>query len=263
MNAMNLAEICTQVQQIAKENGSFLREENRKFDRSKVEEKSAHNYVSYVDKESERRIVEQLSALLPGSGFIAEEGTGELSSEKYYWVIDPLDGTTNYIHNLAPYCVSIALRTKEEILLGVVYEVCRNECFYAWKGSKAYLDGHVIQVSSVNSLDKALILLGLPYNDDGYKPMALKLVDACYGNVGGSRLMGAAAAELCYIACGRAEVRIEAFLGPWDVAAGGFILQQAGGKLTDFRGEDNWWSGDQVLASNGLMHAAMLSITRE
>jgi len=262
MNAMNLEQICTKVCQIAKESGSFLREENKKFDRSKVEEKSAHNYVSYVDKESERRIVEQLSALLPDSGFIAEEGTGELSSEKYYWVIDPLDGTTNYIHNLAPYCVSIALRTKDEILLGVVYEVCRNECFYAWKGSKAYLDGNEIQVSTVCSLDKALILLGLPYNDNGYKPMALKLVNACYGNVGGTRLMGAAATELCYIACGRAEVRIEAFLGPWDVAAGGFILQQAGGKLTDFQGDDNWWSGDQVLASNGYMHAAIVSLTK-
>lgn len=262
MNRMNLEQICTQVRQIAKESGSFLREENKKFDRSKVEEKSAHNYVSYVDKESERQIVEQLSGLLPDSGFIAEEGTGELSSEKYYWVIDPLDGTTNYIHNLAPYCVSIALRTKDEILLGVVYEVCRNECFYAWKGSKAYLDGNEIQVSTVCSLDKALILMGLPYNDNGYKPMALKLVNACYGNVGGTRLMGAAAAELCYIACGRAEVRIEAFLGPWDVAAGGFILQQAGGKLTDFQGDDNWWSGDQVLASNGYMHAAMVALTK-
>jgi len=262
MNRMNLEQICTQVRQIAKESGSFLREENKKFDRSKVEEKSAHNYVSYVDKESERQIVEQLTALLPGSGFIAEEGTGELSSEKYYWVIDPLDGTTNYIHNLAPYCVSIALRTKDEILLGVVYEVCRNECFYAWKGSKAYLDGNEIQVSTVCSLDKALILMGLPYNDNGYKPMALKLVNACYGNVGGTRLMGAAAAELCYIACGRAEVRIEAFLGSWDVAAGGFILQQAGGKLTDFQGDDNWWSGDQLLASNGYMQAAMVAMTK-
>ena len=141
----DLEYLCTEVRQIARKAGAFLRDERQKFDRERVEEKSAHNYVSYVDKESERRLVEQLSALLPGAGFIAEEGSGSLTDEDYCWVIDPLDGTSNYIHDMAPYSVSIALRNKEELLLGVVYEVCRNECFYAWKGSKAYLDGKEIK----------------------------------------------------------------------------------------------------------------------
>ena len=256
-------ELCTQVQQIAREAGTFLKEERRKFDRTRVEEKSAHNYVSYVDKESEKWLIAQLSALLPEAGFIAEEGSGSLTDENYCWLVDPLDGTSNYIHDVAPYCVSIALRNKKELLIGVVYEVCRDECFYAWKGSKAYLDGREIHVSDVSDLDKAFIDLGFPYNSDAYRPVALRLVDRLYGFAGGTRLMGAAAAEVCYIAAGRFEARIEAWIGPWDIAAGALILMQAGGKVTDFSGGDNWQSGDEVLATNGAMHETLMQLVRE
>ena len=133
---LDLAYLCKEVREIARASATFLKEERRKFDRNLVEEKSAHNYVSYVDKESERQIIEALSTLLPEAGFIAEEGSGSLTDEEYCWVIDPLDGTSNYIHDIAPYCVSIALRNRKELLLGVVYEVCRDECFYAVKGGK-------------------------------------------------------------------------------------------------------------------------------
>ena len=162
-----------------------------------------------------------------------------------------------------PYCVSIALRNKEELLIGVVYEVCRDECFYALKGSKAYLDGREIHVSDVSDLDKAFIDLGFPYNSDAYRPVALRLVDRLYGFAGGTRLMGAAAAEVCYIAAGRFEARIEAWIGPWDIAAGALILMQAGGKVTDFSGGDNWQSGDEVLATNGAMHETLMRLVRE
>lgn len=257
---LDLENICIEVQQIARSAGSFLRDERRKFNRERVEEKSAHNYVSYVDKESERRLVEQLSALLPEAGFIAEEGSGSLTDENYCWMIDPLDGTSNYIHDIAPYCVSIALRNKEELLLGVVYEVCRDECFYAWKDSKAWMNGQEIHVTDIAILDKAFIALGFPYDSDRYRPVARKLVDRLYGFAGGTRLMGSAAAELCYVACGRFEARVEAYLGPWDVAAGGLILMQAGGKLTDFEGGDSWPSAEQVVASNGAIHDTILRL---
>lgn len=256
----NLEYLCAEVRQIARNAGAFLRDERQKFDREKVEEKSAHNYVSYVDKESERRLVEQLSALLPDAGFIAEEGSGSLTDEDYCWVIDPLDGTSNYIHDMAPYSVSIALRNKEELLLGVVYEVCRDECFYAWKGSKAYLDGKEIRVTDVAVLDKAFVALGFPYDADRYRPVAQKLVDRLYGYAGGTRLLGSAAAELCYVACGRFDARIEGYLGPWDVAAGGLILMQAGGRLTDFAGGGTWPSAEQVVASNGVIHDTILRL---
>lgn len=257
---LDLESLCAKVREIALEAGAFLREQREKFDGSRVEEKSAHNYVSYVDKESERRLVEQLSALLPEAGFIAEEGTGSLDGQEYCWVIDPLDGTSNYIHDMAPYAVSIALRTRGEIILGVVYEVCRDECFYAWKGSKAYLNGKEIHVSGIREFDKAFIAIGFPYDSDHYRPTALHLVDKLYGFAGGTRLLGSAASEICYVAAGRFEARIEGFLGPWDVAAAGIILMQAGGILTDFDGKDTWSSGKQVVASNGALHGTILSL---
>lgn len=255
----DLDSLCVEVRQIACDAGAFLRDERRRFDRSRVEEKSAHNYVSYVDKESERQIIDRLAALLPEAGVIAEEGSGAQTDERYCWVIDPLDGTTNYIHDLAPYCVSIALRDREEVVLGVVYEVCRNECFYAVQGGAAYRDGEEIRVSDVSELSQACIALGFPYNSDAYRPIASGLVDRLYGFAGGTRLMGSAAAELCYVAAGRFDARIEAYLGPWDVAAGAFILQQAGGKVTDFRGGNDWKSGREVAATNGRLHAFVLN----
>lgn len=257
---LNLEEITNKVKEIAVETGLFLQEERKNFNRDSVKEKDPHNYVTYVDKEAERRIVEQLSALLPQAGFIAEEGTGNLTKETYCWVVDPLDGTTNFIHDNAPYCVSIALRNQEELLVGVVYEVCRKECFWAWKGSAAYMNGKEIHVSEVADLNEAFLALGLPYAVDQYKPTALRLIDKLYGNVSSLRLQGASAAEICYVAAGRFEGRVEAFLGPWDVAAGGLILQQAGGKITDFEGKDTWMSGRQVVATNGKVHEALLKI---
>lgn len=199
MCELDLTVLCGDVQQIAREAGAYLKREREKFDLSQVVEKSAHNYVSYVDKESERWIVSRLAALLPAAGFITEEGSGRHAGEAYYWVVDPLDGTSNYIHDLAPYCVSIALCGPCGTLLGVVYEVCRDECFYAVSGGGAYVDGHAIRVSEIQAVDQAFIGIGFPYNADAYRPMALRLVDRMYGHVGGIRLMGAAAAELCYV----------------------------------------------------------------
>ena len=221
---LDLEQITAEVRQLAIETGAFLREERINFHRERVLEKNSHDYVSYVDKESERRIVKRLKELLPAAGFIAEEGSGSLTDEEYCWLVDPLDGTTNYIHNNAPYCVSIALRNKEELLVGVVYEVCRNECFWAWKGSKAYLNGTEIHVSAVDSLNESFIELGFPYDADSYREFVTGLIKQLYGNVCGLRLQGSAAAELCYIAAGRFEARLEGLLGPWDIAAGALIL---------------------------------------
>lgn len=266
----SLEELTSSVCRIAVEAGSFLREERKTFTPDKVEEKGTHDYVSYVDKESERRIVEQVSHLLPEAGFIAEEGHGSHSSESYCWLIDPLDGTTNFIHDSAPYCVSIALCDQEEMLLGVVYEVCRNELFFAWKGGKAYLStaqeraigwnfgslppAHPVHVSGVTSFENAFIGLGFPYDWESYKSTAHHLIENLYGRVGGLRLLGACAAELCYIAAGRFDGRIESSLGAWDIAAGSLILRCAGGQITDYRNNDIFYEGKEVVASNGKIH---------
>ena len=257
---MDLKQLTEEVKALALEAGAFLSHERKSFQIDKVEKKAAHDYVSYVDKESEKLIVKRLKELLPQAGFITEEGTGIQRGEELCWVVDPLDGTTNFIHNNAPYCVSIALRNTQEMLLGVVYECCRNEMFWAYKGSKAYLNDTEIHVSSVNELDDSFIELGFPYNAEKFRPFVLSLIEQLYGHVAGLRLMGSAASELCYIAAGRFEARVEGLLGPWDIAAGALILQQAGGKITDFTGGENYFSGKQVLATNGKIHKEMLKM---
>lgn len=257
---LDLENITIKVREIALQAGAFLRNERSSFDRNKVEKKNAHDYVSYVDKESERRIVAQLRALLPQAGFIAEEGSGSLTDEEYCWLVDPLDGTTNFIHNNAPYCVSIALRNQKELLIGVVYEVCRDELYWTYKGSPSYLNGKEIHVSTVSDIDEAFVALGFPYDFNAYKPLAEHIIRELYGNVGGLRLQGAAAAELCYVAAGRFEARIEGLLGPWDIAAGSIILMNAGGKVTDYKGGNDFYSGREVLATNGKLHNEFLKV---
>lgn len=260
---LNLEEITREVRALAVETGAFLREECRNFRRERVEKKGAHDYVSYVDKESERRIIARLHEILPEAGFIAEEGSAGLTTEDYCWVVDPLDGTTNFIHGNAPFCVSIALRNKEELLVGVVYEVCRDECFWAWKGSPAYMNGKEIHVSSIEMLDDAFIQLGFPYQAERSREFMVQLVSRLYGQVGGLRVQGSAAAELCYVAMGRFEARLELFLGPWDIAAGALILKQAGGQITTFSGCDDFYSGREVLATNGKIHKDLLQIVQK
>lgn len=259
---VDLSLLVSQVCDVAMGVGAFLREQRAAFDRSAVQEKGPHDYVSYVDKASEERLVQELSALLPEAGFVTEEKTtGQYAGEEEYcWVIDPLDGTTNFIHDMAPYCVSIALRSQTELLLGVVYEVCRNECYWAYKGGGAYLNGRPIHVTDIASMDQAQILLGFPYDSEHFRPVVLSLIGQMYGTVGAERLLGSAAVELCYVAAGRAEARIEGFLGPWDVAAGCLILSEAGGRVTDFSGGDTHLSGREVLASNGHIHAQLLQV---
>ena len=249
-----LNELTVEVCDIACRCGAFLREERKSFRRDRVELKQAHDYVSYVDKESEKRLVKELSALLPEAGFITEEGTAEYHDEAYCWVIDPLDGTTNYIHDMAPYCVSIALRRGKELLIGVVYEVCRDECYYGWKGGGAWLNGVQIHVSDVKDVENAFIVCELPYNSDAYKPAALHLIDSLYGKVGGIRMNGSAAAAICYVAAGRFDAWGEAFLGRWDFAAAALLVLEAGGKATDFYNDPDFVDGHHIIVSNGHLH---------
>ncbi len=259
---MDLDFLTEEVKKLARQTGEFLKKERLVFDSDRVEQKAAHDYVSYVDKESEKRIVERLHGLLPESGFIAEEGTGSPEGQEYCWVVDPLDGTNNYIHDSAPYCVSIALRNRKEILLGVVYECCREELFWANKESKAFLNGKEIHVSDRDVLDQSFIFPELPYEAERYGTFIFPLLHDLYGRVSGIRMLGSAAAEICYVAAGRFEAFIEAFLGLWDVAAAYLILKQAGGRMTDFGGNPKGPNPEEVLATNGKVHEEILNVIR-
>lgn len=261
MDTHKLKELRAEVEQLAVRVGHYLVERRQHFSNVKVESKHAHDYVTDVDKASERMIVETLSSLLPEAGFITEEMTVEQADEatELFWVVDPLDGTTNFIHGLTPYCVSIALRSSDDILLGVVYEATGNELFSAAAGQGATLNGAPIHVSSTSNIDRALICMGYPYDADNYMPFCLGMTKALYGHCASLRSFGSAEAELCYLAAGRIDVYFESYIQPWDVTAGACILMEAGGQVSDYTGTDRLWqSGQQVLATNGHLHPAML-----
>ncbi len=247
---MNLEKLCSDVRNVAKAAGTFIAGEREKFNLEDIEVKGKANFVSYVDKQAEVLIIDSLRKLIPDSGFIAEEGTVESSDEKYKWIIDPLDGTTNFIHSLPPFAVSIALMEEEELILGVVYEITQDECFYAWKGSKAYLNGKEIRVTTAATTGNSLIATGFPYS-------AMDMLDTFVASMRyfmihshGLRRLGSAATDLAYLAAGRFEAFYEHGLKPWDVAAGAIIVKQAGGKVSDFNGTSQFLFNGQIVASN-------------
>ncbi|MBW3467662.1 inositol monophosphatase family protein [Arthrospiribacter ruber] len=257
-SSIDFSEILTKTISTAKSAGSFIRQESKTFDRNKVEAKGLNDLVSYVDKEAEKIIVEKLKNILPEADFIAEEGTEGQSGKDFTWIIDPLDGTTNFIHGIPVFAVSIGLKYKEDIVLGVVYEINLDECFYASKGNGAFLNGQPIVVSKSETLSESLIVTGFPYSAfgkiDDYLAVLRSLMETCHG----LRRMGSAATDLCYVACGRSEGFFEYDLKPYDVAAGVIILAEAGGKVSDFSGGDNYIFGKEILASNSHVHEEML-----
>jgi len=248
---MDLEKLCFDVQGIAKIAGLFIAEQREKFNLEDVVVKGKADFVSYVDKQAEVQIVDSLRKLLPGSGFIAEEGTAKSTDEKYKWIIDPLDGTTNFIHGLPPFAVSIALMDEQELVIGVVYEITQDECFYAWKGSKAYLNGNEIKVSTAATTNNALIATGFPYSAFDKLECYVASMRYFMVNSHGLRRLGSAATDLAYVAAGRFEAFYEHGLKPWDVAAGTIILRQAGGKVSDFNGGDKFLFNGEMVASNG------------
>ncbi len=247
---IDLQNLCMHVCELAKNTGSFIKTEATKFSSDKIETKGKNDFVSYVDKAAEEKIIHELTALLPDAGFIAEEGTSEKKGLVYNWIIDPLDGTTNFIHGLPCFSISIALMRDTTIVLGVVYEINLDECFYAWEHSPAYLNEQTIAVSNVKTLSDSLLATGFPYYDYGRMDEYLELFKYFMQHTHGLRRLGSAATDLAYVACGRFEGFYEYGLQPWDVAAGAFIVQQAGGKVTDFNGGGNYLFGRELVAGN-------------
>ena len=260
---IDLKGICFQVQEIAKSTGKFLLNERKSFDTKAIEYKGKNDMVSYVDKTAEGQIVEGLKPLIEGAGFITEENTISIKGEVYNWIIDPLDGTTNFVHGIPAYCVSIGLTKGEDLVLGVIYEPNLDECFYAWEGSAAYLNGIEIKVSSIDKLSQSLLATGFPYSNYSMMKEYMQVFDYCMKNTHGVRRWGSAAIDLAYVACGRFEAFYEYGLKPWDVAAGAFILQQAGGKLSDFSGGNNYLFGQEMISSNGLIHEEFQAVIKD
>ena len=260
--SIDLQHTLNEVVKIARRTGEFIRHEGKNFDKSKIEEKGLNNLVSYVDKEAEKMIVQTLGFTLPQAGFITEEGTASEKGEKYNWVVDPLDGTTNFMHGLPPYSVSIALLEDDEPVVGVVYIVSSDECYHAYKGGGAYRDRQKISISPVDKFKDGLFITGIPYT-------AFEMLDQFWDLFGhftkhshGVRRLGSAAADLAYVASGRAEGFFEHGLNSWDVAAGALIVTEAGGIVTDYDGGDDYIFGRGIIAGSAVQPEMLKVITK-
>ena len=257
---MDLRKICTEIERAARETSAFILKESEGFDINRTEKKGLNDFVSYVDKGAEKMLVEKLSHLLPVAGFITEEGTSKKIGLKYCWVIDPLDGTTNFLHGFHPYAISIALKEYDEIVAGVVYEVSGNESFTAWKGGGAWLNGSKIHVSEAAKLADSLVATGFPYSDFSKIDSYMECLTHFCKHTHGIRRLGSAAIDLAYVACGRFEVFYEYGLHQWDVAAGTLIVREAGGRVSDFSGNENNITGEEFIAANSSVFPEVLEI---
>jgi len=265
---MDLKKLCEEVCRLAREVGDFIRTESRSFSSSSIEIKGHNDLVSYVDKTAEQKIVDQLKQLLPAAGFITEEKTVMQDSSKdktgsYLWIIDPLDGTTNFIHGIPCYCISIALMQDNRLVIGVIYEINTDECFYAFENGGAFLNGNRISVSPINKLKDSLLATGFPYSNYSRMKEYMQVFEYLMHHTHGLRRLGSAAVDLAYVACGRFEGFYEYGLNSWDVAAGACIVKEAGGKVSDFSGGDNVVFGREIIASNSAVFEELLGIVRE
>jgi len=228
-----------------------------------IDYKGPIDLVTSVDRAAEQSIVEVLQGEFPGHSILAEEETETTgAAAEYRWVVDPLDGTTNFAHGYPQVSVSIALEYREQIIIGLVYDPLRRECFRAVKGQGATLNGAAIRISAVNEFDKALLATGFPYDSRENAVFYLSFFKAFLTRCQGIRRAGSAALDLCYVASGRLDGFWELKLKPWDIAAGALIVAEAGGSLSDFSGKEFSIAGNETLASNGLIHDEMLQVIR-
>lgn len=262
-NKEKLAELTCHTCEVARAAGTFIRSEAERFSAEKVERKGHNDFVSYVDRTAEEQIVEGLRKLLPDAGFLTEEGTEETTEEGLRWVIDPLDGTTNFIHGVPCFAVSIALLIDKEPLIGVIYEVNQDEMFSAWKNGGAFLNGEPIQVSSSPTVSNSLLGTGFPYYDYHLLDEYLALFKHLMQHSRGLRRPGSAATDLAYVAAGRFDGFYEYSLQPWDVAAGVLLVREAGGTVSDFDGKADAIFTKEIIATNALIDQEFSELLRK
>jgi myo-inositol-1(or 4)-monophosphatase len=261
---MNYSKIMLAACEVVQKAGDFIQAQAGRVVQSAIADKSLNNLVSYVDREAEGILVQGLLAILPESTVLAEEGTAsKLQTADFQWIIDPLDGTTNFLHQLPFYSVSVALQKNGKTVIGIVYEVVRKELFYTCEGEKAYCNGQEIRVSTTTSLQDALVATGFPYYDFSRMEAYMGALAALMQSTRGLRRCGSAALDLAYVACGRFDAYFEAILQPWDIAAGAYLVQQAGGFATDFSGGDTYHSGAEIVACNANMHTEFATLIQK
>jgi myo-inositol-1(or 4)-monophosphatase len=236
-----------------------IRERAGGLDEADIRSKGTHDLVTDVDEAAQREILAELGAAFPDDGILAEEGEASTSDDRdRRWIIDPIDGTTNFAHGIPPYAVSIALQDGEDLVLGVVLDVSRDELFTAVAGEGLLVNGRRREVSSTSLLDSALVTTGFPYRAFERVEEYLAALRNLMKSTRGLRRPGSASVDLAYVACGRFDAFFETHLSPWDVAAGIVLVREAGGHVSGFDDGIDPLSGVEILASNGRIHEAML-----
>lgn len=262
VSSLDLPTLTCDVCKIAREAGSLILNERKSFSDKKVEVKGHNDFVSYVDKSAEKLIVDELKKLLPEAGFITEEGTEKQDANPLKWVIDPLDGTTNFIHGVPCFSVSIALLSGKEPLIGVIYEINQDEMFSSWKDGGAFLNNEKITVSSSQAVKDSLFGTGFPYYDYHLLDQYLGLFKHLMKHSHGLRRPGSAATDLAYVASGRFDGFYEYSLSPWDVAAGVLLVREAGGVVSNFDGGDDAIFVREIIATNQGIYEEFLALLR-
>lgn len=255
--------LCSKVIAVTRLTGNFIRKEAMAFDANAIEYKGLNDLVSYVDKNAEQQLVRNLSKLLPDSGFITEEDTVNSLGKTYTWIIDPLDGTTNFIHGIPTYAISIALYEEDKPVIGIVYEMNRGEMFFTFKGGAAYLNNKEIQVSKNDNLSQSLLATGFPYYQFDKQAQYMQLFTEMMQKCHGLRRIGSAAVDLAYVACGRFDAYFEYNLNSYDVAAGAYLVQQAGGSVMNFSGGDEFLEKREMLATNAKVTDEILATIKK
>lgn len=254
-------EICEYAKKLALEAGEILK---RKFGKvRRIDFKGEINIVTEADCISQEYIKKSIKEKYPDHSILSEEDLEIKSSAPFRWIVDPLDGTTNFAHGLPIFAVSIAVEYEGEIFTGVVYNPISKELFWAERGEGAFLGKRRIKVSETNSLSKALLATGFPYDIREDSNNNLNHFSNFALRAQAIRRLGAAALDLCYVACGRFDGFWELKLFPWDVAAGILIVEEAGGKITDFKGFPTDIYSKEIVASNGKIHDEMIKVLNE
>ena len=247
----------------AKDAGRYLKFSVGKVRSVEVKQGEERNLVSEIDKTSEAKIIRTIKQHYPGHAILAEESGASSATSDYKWVIDPLDGTTNFLHGVPIFCVTIAIEYKGELVAGVVYDPNLDELFTAERGSGCYCNGRRMKVSQAPGLINSLLVTGFPYDIAQNPDNAVGHFVNFLMEGQGIRRLGSAALDLSYVAAGRFDGFWEVNLNPWDMAAGVLFIQEAGGKVTDFSGAPSSIYRKQVLATNGLIHEAMVNVLRK
>jgi len=255
---MDLNKILAKAIKIVVETGDYIYcLSNRK---KRISYKGAVNLVTQFDNIAQREIVNYLKKEFPDYGILSEENISYDTHKKIKWLLDPLDGTTNFAHNLPIWAISIGLEVEADIVLGIVYDPTRKELFSAIKGRGSFLNGKKISVSKTKKLGESLLVTGFPYDIRVSKENNLDYFARFCLTAQAVRRLGSAALDLCYTACGRFDGYWELKLSPWDQAAGSLILKEAGGKITDFKGKPFDIYGKEVLGTNGYIHRQMMEV---